>query len=145
MSEALLRVVQFRSIHGVMGIVFALWTLSACAQMTNQSLGTLLYSPAERGVVVASRKGETGPGETSGITVTVNGIVARNGKRGTSWINGRPLAEGESLIAGGELTIQQGRVMIDGKSVRVRGMLELETGVRTEVLPQGAVTVRRVK
>lgn len=128
-----------------MGIVIALWISSAPAQMTNQPLGTLLYSPAERSVVVASRKGDPGSGETSGLTVTVNGFVAREGKRGTSWINRRPLAEGESLTGGGAPTIQQGRVMVDGKSVNVRETLELETGVRTEVLPQGAVTVRRIK
>lgn len=115
------------------------------AQSAQDRLGTLFYSPAERAVIAATRKGDDLAREANAARVSVSGVVRRAGGKGTAWINGRPIAEGETLTATGIPTIQPGRVLINGEPVRVRETLELETGIRGDALPPGAVTVRRTK
>lgn len=119
----------------------------AWAQRGQDRLGTLFYSPAERSAIVSARKGDIS-GSAAGsasTTLVLTGVVKRNGQKGTVWINGRPVAEGQAIPTAGVPQLEAGRVLIDGKPVRVREGLDVESGVRTDALPQGAVSVKPSK
>lgn len=116
-----------------------------CAQSSQEPLGTLLYSPAERAAIVAARRGEQGEVMGSGTSVSVSGLVKRGRQKSTAWINGQTVAEGQPVPSAGVPAIEARSVTIDGRSVRVRETLDLESGARTDALPQGAVSVRRQK
>lgn len=77
--------------------------------------------------------------------LAVSGVVTRGGGKGTAWINKRSVAEGEAITAVGVPVLEAGRIVIDGKPVRVRETLELESGTRSDALPAGAVSVRPSK
>ncbi|MBI5108723.1 MAG: hypothetical protein HZA62_08235 [Rhodocyclales bacterium] len=115
------------------------------AQPSQDRLGTLFYSPVERAMIVASRKGDGYEGEGVSAHVSLTGVVSRDGRKGTAWINGRPVKEGEAISSAGVPVIAAGRVVIDGKQMRVRETLELESGARSDALPAGAVSIRRSK
>jgi hypothetical protein len=120
---------------------------SASAQPGPERLGTLFYSPAERSAIVSARKGEiSSAAAASAITTLVlTGVVKRSGQKGTVWINGQPMAEGQAIPAAGVPLLETGRVIIDGKPVRVREGLDVESGARTDALPPGAVSVKSGK
>lgn len=115
------------------------------AQSRQDRLGTLFYSPIERAMIAASRKGDGLEGEGVSANVSLTGVVSRDGRKGTAWINGRPVKEGEAISSAGVPVIEAGRVVIDGKRMRVRETLELESGARSDALPAGAVSIRRSK
>jgi hypothetical protein len=118
---------------------------TAGAQTSQERLGTLFYSPAERAAIVVARRGETPGTINSGTSVSVTGLVKRGGQKSTAWINGQTVAEGQAVPAAGVPVISAKIVAIDGRPVRVRETLDLESGARTDALPQGAVSVRRQK
>lgn len=90
-----------------------------------------------------ARKGELpGAAASTNTTVVLTGLVRRNGQKGTVWINGQPVAEGQAVPAAGIPQLEAGHVLIDGKPVRVREGIDVETGARTDALPQGAVSVK---
>lgn len=115
------------------------------AQSESFSFGTLLFSPAERAAIAAGRKGEGVAPEAAGSVVKLTGVVARSGHKGTAWINGRPVAEGEAVANAGTPVIEAGRVVIEGRPVRVRESLEVETGAKSDTLRGGSVSVRSGK
>jgi hypothetical protein len=119
--------------------------LPVLAQSSQDRLGTLFYSPVERAMIGASRKGDGSEVEGVSANVSLTGVVSRDGRKGTAWINGRPVKEGEAISSAGVPVIEAGRVVIDGKGVRVRETLELESGARSDALPPGAVMIRRSK
>ncbi|MDP1984586.1 MAG: hypothetical protein Q8K23_18720 [Sulfuritalea sp.] len=115
------------------------------AQAGQERLGTLLFSPAERSTIAAARRDEQGQAVGSGTSVALSGLVKRGRDKGTVWINGQAVAEGQAVPAAGIPVIESKQVVIDGRPVRVRETLDLESGARTDALPQGAVSVRRQK
>lgn len=129
----------------------------ASAQTTKVEIGTLFYSPAERTAIVAARTNgasrdpseEIGGGtkgeKNFGTSVSVSGLVKRGRGKGTAWINGKTVAEGQAVPAAGIPVISPKSVVFEGQSVRVREMLDLETGLRTDALPPGAVSVKPSK
>ncbi len=120
---------------------------SAMAQRGQERLGTLFYSPAERSEIVSARKGEMSGTAAAGVTsaLVLTGVVKRNGQKGTVWINGQPVAEGQAIPAAGVPLLEAGRALIDGRPLRVREGLDVESGARTDALPQGAVSVKSGK
>lgn len=119
----------------------------AAAQIGPDRLGTLFYSPAERTAIVAARRKELEGSATASAsnTLVVTGLVKRNNQKGTVWINGAPVVEGQAIPSAGLPQIESGRVIIDGKPLRVREGYDLENGIRTDALPQGAVGVKPAK
>ena len=117
----------------------------AGAQPSQERLGTLFYSTAERTAIVVARRGEQLGVINSGTSVSVTGLVKRGGQKSTAWINGQTVAEGQGIPDAGVPVISNNRVTIDGQPVRVRETVDLESGVRNDVLPQGALSVRRQK
>jgi hypothetical protein len=119
--------------------------VTAGAQTSQERLGTLFFSPAERAAIVVARRGEQPGAISSGAAFSVTGLVKRGGQKSTAWINGQTVAEGQGIPAAGVPVISNNGVTIDGQPVRVRETLDLESGARTDALPQGAVSVRRQK
>ncbi|MFZ2301182.1 MAG: hypothetical protein WAW10_04835 [Gallionella sp.] len=56
-------------------------------------LGRLFFTPAQRAQLEYGQSQNTGPGEKS-RTITVNGIVQKQGGARTAWINGVPQHDG---------------------------------------------------
>ena len=115
----------------------------ASAQASQERLGTLFFSPAERAAMVVARRGEQSGVINYGTSVSVTGLVKRGRQKSTAWINGQTVAEGQAVPAAGVPVIGAKSVTIDGQPVRVRETLDLESGARSDALPQGAVSVRR--
>lgn len=106
-------------------------------------LGTLFYSVAERQNIVRARAGdEPGDSPEAAQEISVNGIVKRQGKNSTAWVNGQPVREGEAFTPAQPLTITPGGIQLDGKNVKVGEKLDLVTRERTDVVPPGALTTR---
>jgi len=122
-----------------------LLSAAASAQSSPERLGTLFYSPAERAAIMAARRVEQQGVVSYGTSVSVSGLVKRGRQKSTAWINGQTVAEGQAVPAAGVPVISAKNVTIDGRPVRVRETLDLESGARTDALPQGAVSVRRQK
>lgn len=117
----------------------------ASAQSSEERLGTLFFSPAERSAIVVARRVDQ-PGVVSyGTSVSVTGLVKRGGQKSTAWINGQTVTEGQAVPAAGVPVIGAKSVTIDGQPLRVRETLDLESGARADALPKGAVSVRRQK
>ena len=138
------------------GPAVTLWTLrlaatSASAQMLTPPtpLGTLLYSPAERQDISANREEQTEPGTNQpagnaklGSSLSVHGVVARERRLGTVWLNETTLQEGQPLPLTGVPVLRKRDIVIDGKPVRVGETLDTETGARKDFVPAGTVQVR---
>lgn len=117
----------------------------ANAQPGRERLGTLFFSAAERGAIVAARRDAQTGAISYGTSVSVTGLVKRSGDKSTAWINGQTVAEGQAVPAAGVPVISAKSVTIDGQPVRVRETLDLESGARADALPEGAVSIRRQK
>lgn len=113
------------------------------AQVAKPGLGTLFYSPEERAAILAARLAQAGGVAVSGTTVTVGGIVRRAAGKGTAWINGQVVAEGQAIASAGVPVIEPKRVLVDGHPVKVREAVDIESGARTDALPRGALTVKK--
>ncbi len=108
------------------------------AQAT-EPLGTLLYSPAQRQAIIAARKH---PGGDSSSLIPLkpsitrlDGVVTRERAKGTSWVNGEPLAQGAPnapLLRGTE-------AVVAGRRLRVGESVDITTGIKTDVVAPGAV------
>ena len=129
----------------MLALSLLLLPVTAGAQTSQERLGTLFFSPAERAAIVVARRSEQPGAISSGTAVSVTGLVKRGGQKSTAWINGQTVAEGQGIPAAGVPVISNNSVTIDGQSVRVRETLDLESGARTDALPQGAVSIRRQK
>ncbi len=116
---------------------------SALAQTATDSLGTLLFSPAERSAITAARAAQQGGGFNFDTSLSVKGLVKRGASKGTSWINGQTITEGQTVTSGSVPVIGTKEISVEGRSVRVGETLDLESGTRVDLVPQGAVSVRR--
>ena len=110
-------------------------------------LGTLFFSSAERDAVVAARRGETASPLLSadGSWIRLQGVVKRDRQRGTAWINGQPLPEGQAVDGAGVPALHPKQVTVEGRTVRVGESINLEAGTRADLLPGGSLTVRKGK
>lgn len=132
---------KFASLAAVLLIVPA----HGGAQTTKPGLGTLFYSPEERVAIIAARLAQAGGVAISGTMVSVGGIVRRASGKGTAWINGQVVAEGQAIASAGVPVIEPRRVLIDGHSVKVRETVDIESGAHSDALPPGAVTIKKQK
>lgn len=106
-------------------LTLALW-LGVC---NASPLGTLFYSAAERSAIVSRRSGESSA--PTSHSVSVSGIVRRQGGLSTVWLNDEAL---------NLKPYSNNEVLIEGQRVRVGETLDTSTQRLTDVLPAGAVT-----
>lgn len=106
-------------------------------------LGTLLYSTAERDAMTRARQGDAESGAPLRTSrMTINGVVRRERGHSTAWLNGHPVADGQTLPIAGRVGVGRSGATLDGKAVRVGESLDVITRERTDVVAPGAVTVR---
>lgn len=128
--------------HPLALLLFAVsWT--ATAQPKSGSLGTLFYSPEERAAIAAAREGKTGQETPAGLTV--GGIIKRAPGKGTVWINGKPVAEGQAVPSATAPSLTAHGIILNGKPVRVGETLNPATGERTDLIAPGALHVGKQK
>ncbi len=122
--------------------VLALHTpVALAAPSPTGALGTLFYSPDERAAIVQARSGEKTAETASGLAVT--GLVKRATGKGTVWVNGQSVPEGQAVPPAAAPTIRHDGVVIDGSRVRVGETLNPRTGERADIVAPGAVSARK--
>ena len=105
-----------------------------------EPLQTLFYTPAERVQLVRDRSGAAPVAPVTQLRI--NGIVKREHGKSTAWINQRPLAEGQTQAPARRTRIAAQSVTLDGQGLRVGETIDLQSHVRTDVLPKGALAVK---
>jgi hypothetical protein len=115
-----------------------LWACADAAKAAD-TLDTLLYSPAQRQAIVAARKrlaGESALLPTlKPSTARLDGVVARESARGTTWVNGEPQAQGAPQAP----QIRGLDAVVEGRRLRVGESLDTVTGTKTDLVAPGAV------
>lgn len=106
----------------------------------DQALGTLFFSPAERLAIERNRSGEAAAADVPPARVQVDGLVRRAHGKSTVWLNNRALPEGQAGMLQQAPSITASGVSIKGASLRVGEALDLSTGQRADLVPQGTVT-----
>ena len=142
-------VMRYGPIPCVLHVVVALGAVlclpvSAAMPSDPVSLGTLFFSPAERLEVEQSRSGDNPQAISAGKAISLKGLVRRGRGKGTSWINGQTVPEGQAVPSAGVPVISAKQVTIDGKSLRVGETLDVESGARHDIVPPDS-TVKRQK
>ncbi len=110
-------------------------------EIVAEPLPNLFFTPDQRKAIVEARRGNV---EAAVKTFTLGGVVRREGRRGTIWINGEAFAEGQSIGAMSAPRIESDSVRIEGRSLRVGESLDLHSGQRKDLAPAGAIGIRNV-
>ncbi len=126
-------------------VAAALAPTGASAANPDSSFGTLIYSPQERASISAARRVVRGTAASSGATITVGGLVRRDKGKGSAWINGQVVPEGQAVQSAGIPAIDKRDITIEGHRVRVRETVDIESGARVDALPAGSVNVKAGK
>ncbi|MDD5759128.1 MAG: hypothetical protein PHI06_08600 [Desulfobulbaceae bacterium] len=143
------------------GIFFSLLSLFANSVIAaEKQLGTVFYSPAERRSLVAVRNGaqekataddENALGEvptveekpkSSRTRYTVSGIVSRSGGKSVAWINGQPVGEASSQEGLPDVDLSDGRVVIDGKTVKVGESIDITLDKKFNMSPDSVGKIK---
>lgn len=126
--------------HGGYTLVAAVVTcLSAAVAASPQPpMETLFYTPLERQKIVRSRLSMVEP-EAEASLVQLSGVVRRSAGKGTVWVNGQPSPEGAPKTS----QIRGMDAVVDGQRLRVGESVDKITGVRSDVVKPGTVTVKR--
>lgn len=129
----------------------------ACATpcaTTAEELGRLFFTPERRQQLDHQRQFnlEAHREVPDDPTLTINGVVTRSSGKRTVWVNGTPRNENEETVGIRIIPARRnpGKVVVlSGESpdsgVGVGGTLNQETGVASDVLNGGAISVRRTK
>ncbi|MBK8759490.1 MAG: hypothetical protein IPM03_03410 [Sulfuritalea sp.] len=117
----------------------------ATAASPDNGFGTLFYSPQERASISAARRVVPGGSASSGTTISVGGLVRRDKGKGSAWINGQLVPEGQAVQSAGIPAIDKRDITIEGHRVRVRETVDIESGARVDALPAGSVNVKAGK
>lgn len=109
------------------------------AELSRTVLDTLFYTSVQRQEI--SRARQPNPEAESSSTVRLSGVVRRNNRKGTVWVNNKALPEG-----GGDAPHIQGLgVVVDGKHLRVGESLDTLTGTRSDLVAPGSVSMQAEK
>lgn len=106
-------------------------------------LGVLFYSPAERLDIARARSDSRPVAEQAPANLRLDGLVKRAGGKSTAWVNGQPVPEGSPIGRQPAPAIEKTGVAIAGRHLRIGESLDQMTGERSDLLPQGAVAVKR--
>lgn len=117
--------------------------LSTLATASPQpGMETLFYTPLERQNINRVRLSQVVPGTESDADASfakLSGVVRRAAGKGTVWINGTPVPEGASKAA----KLRGVDAIVDGQQLHVGQSIDKSTGVRSDVVQPGAVTVQK--
>lgn len=99
-------------------------------------LDTLFYTPAQRQEIKRARQPNTEAQPST--TVRLSGVVRRNDRRGTVWVNNKALPEGDANTP----RILGVDAVVEGQRLRVGESLDTLSGTRVDLVAPGAVTVQ---
>lgn len=117
---------------------FPAWTADAQGQ---SALGTLFFTPTERVALALARRGEA---LTEARTdIMVNGLVSRPEQKGMVWINGHKMPEGSAIPPISTPVISKAGIKLNEKDVKVGEKIDLDSGNRIDLVPSGAISIRR--
>lgn len=117
-------------------------TVNTPAAAAPETLGTLLFTPAQREQIIRARQPQTQTGEQAVATTSVShlqGVVRRDGGNSTVWINGKALPQGQAQTP----TLQGVDALVAGRRLRVGEAIDTLSGVRSDVVVPGTVTVTK--
>ncbi len=117
----------------------------AHADSQKSGFGTLFYSPQERLAIAAVRRTAPGVMANPGTVVTVSGLIRRDSGKGSAWINGHVVAEGQAVESVGVPAIEKRHITVEGHRIRVRETVDIESGARGDALATGSVSVKKSK
>jgi hypothetical protein len=116
--------------------------LAAGGAAAAQDIGRLFFTPQQREDL--DRRRNTVTPETTAAPVesevTVNGRVTRSSGKTTTWVNGQPQYDAYAGRDGDRVTMESGDSAV---KVRVGQTLDRSRGQVHDVLPDGAITIRR--
>lgn len=125
-------------VHALVSCI-SLWAGGGAAA---EPVGTLLYSPAQRQAIAVARMHPGG--ESASLTpltplkpstTRLDGVVARDSARGTTWVNGEPKAQGVAKAP----RIVGLDAIVEGRRLRVGESVDTTTGTKTDIVAPGAV------
>ena len=106
------------------------------------------FAPRTKGSILASTDGLTNDGFSRSPfdrPCWFGGLVKRSPQKGTLWINGQAIPEGQAVPPASAPTIMATGVIVDGKQLRVGETLDLTSGERADFIPEGSVKVHRAR
>jgi hypothetical protein len=115
------------------------------ARQTGDRLGTLFYSAAERSAITRARQGDADTATQTSTLIHLNGFVQRERGKGTVWLNGLAVPEGQSLSPEASSKLSAHGVTVNGQRVRVGQTLDITTREISDVLAPDAVTQKGQK
>jgi len=122
-----------------------LLTLSTTAvqapAQSSENLGPLFFNAAERQAIVQKRS-NLAEQEKPPSMVALSGVLVRSGGKGTAFINGKAVPEGQSPFPGMPVTIRPGHISIQNQAVLPGQMLDLTNSHRVDKLAAGSITRR---
>lgn len=105
-----------------------------------QRLGTLFYTAAERSAITHARLGDADTATPTSTLLHLSGFVRRERGKGTVWLNGLAIPEGQSLTPDASSQLSTHGVTVNGQRVRVGQTLDITTREISDVLAPEAVT-----
>lgn len=123
----------------VLPLAIASAQAASAASAAQAELGALLFSPAQRQAIERARLVDAPVADAPPETASVAGWVKRAQGKGTVWLNGAPLPEGQAGFLPQPPVISAQSVRVQGQPLRVGESLDLATGQRSDVVPPGAV------
>lgn len=109
-----------------------------------EPLGPLLFTPEERLGIVAARSGEKKT-EAPISGFGLSGLVKRAEGKGTAWINGKPVPEGQPGASSPPPVIAKDGVVLEGHRLRVGETVNTLTGDRSDIVAPGTITSGKSK
>lgn len=129
------------SVFGAVFVVLFVGQPVQAAESSRVVLNTLFYTPAQRQQISHARRPDTGTEAESSSIVRLSGVVRRSGRKGTVWVNSKALLEGDTNTP----HINGMDAVVDGQRLRVGESLDTVSGVRSDLVAPGSVTVRAPK
>ncbi|MDD4928603.1 MAG: hypothetical protein PHP85_04920 [Gallionella sp.] len=108
-----------------------------CSTAGASTIGTVFYSPAERGALVAARNGIS-----QSTVYTLSGIIQRGAGKSAAWINGRAVTQVPPDPVIPSLVIGRDHVKIEDKILKVGESIDINSGQRILRLPEKSVRVK---
>ena len=115
------------------------------ARPTSDRLGTLFYSAAERSAITRARQGDADTEAQTSTLINLSGFVRRERGKGTVWLNGQPVPEGQSFSPNASSQLSSHGVTVNGQRVRVGQTLDTTTGEISDILAPGDMTQKGQK
>lgn len=136
-------VARLRTLALALFFSFAASAAISAEPIVGETLGTLLFSPAERSAQTLARGGKIDVEASGNAVLTVSGLVHRPRGKSTVWLNHYPYSEGQPVPPAGVPAIAPSGVALAGRHARVGETLDLTGNERSDLVPSGTLRIRQ--